>query len=507
MASIFLQVLVLLVVLYILQGLHYKFIKKKKKVPPGPKGLPIIGNLHMIGKNVHQDLYKLAKKYGPIMSMRFGLVPVIVASSPHAAKQFLKTHDLVFASRPDNRAAKFIAYDQRNLTFAKYGSYWRNMRKLCTLELLSTLKINSFQAMRKQEVSNFVTFISRAASSGVEFDISANLATLNVNMACLMIFGKKYMDNEFDERGFKYVVQEALILAATPNIGEFFPFLDVFDLQGIVRRMKELAKIFDEFFERIIDEHVQDSKEEKQTKDFVDTLMNIMEFGEAEFEFDRRHVKAILLDMLIASMDTSATSIDWIFSELLAHPKIIKKLQKELEQVVGINRMVKESDLEKLEYLDMVIKEGFRLHPISPLLVPHESIEDCTIDGFDIPKGSRLLVNTWAIGRDPKVWPEPEKFVPERFVGSNIDLRRHDFRLLPFGSGRRSCPGLQLGLTTVRLVLAQLVHCFDWELPNGMMPNDLDMTEKFGLVMTRTQHLVAIPTYRLNAKILGMSNG
>ncbi|CAN4090069.1 unnamed protein product [Withania somnifera] len=497
MASIFIQVLALLSVLYFLQELHNKFMKKKKKLPPGPKGLPIIGNLHMIGKNVHQDLHKIAKRYGPIMSMRFGLVPIIVASSPHAAEQFLKTHDLVFASRPNNKAAQYIAYNQRNLTFGKYGPYWRNMRKLCTLQLLSPLKINSFQAMRKQQVTNFVTSINRAASSHVEVDISAKLASLNANMTCLMVFGKKYMDDEFDQRGFKDVIQESLVIAATPNIGEFFPFLDVFDLQGLVRRMKELSKIFDDFFERIIDEHVQDFKEEKQTKDIVDTMMNIMQSGEAEFEFDRRHVKAIMLDMLIASMDTSATSIDWIFSELLRHPKVMKKLQKELEQVVGKNRMVEESDLEKLEYLDMVIKEGFRLHPIAPLLLPHESIEDCTIDGFDIPKGSRILVNTWAIGRDPEVWPEPEKFTPERFVDSNIDLRGRNFQLLPFGTGRRSCPGLQLGLTIVRLVLAQLVHCFDWELPNGMQPKDLDMTEKFGLVMARAQHLMAIPTNRL----------
>ncbi|MCD9645354.1 hypothetical protein HAX54_034210 [Datura stramonium] len=160
--------------------------------------------------------------------------------------------------------------------------------------------------------------------------------------------------------------------------------------------------------------------------------------------------------------------------------------------------MVEESDLKKLEYLDIVIKEGFRLHPIAPLLIPRESIEDCTVDGFDIPKGSRVLVNIWAIGRDPEVWTEPEKFVPERFAGSNIDFCGRDFQLLPFGSGRRSCPGLQLGLTIVRLVLAQLVHCFDWKLPNGMMPNDLDMIEKLGLVTARAQHLMAIPTYRLD---------
>ncbi|XP_060185335.1 cytochrome P450 71AU50-like [Lycium barbarum] len=499
MASTFLQVLAVIAVLYFLQELHNKFMKRKKKLPPGPKGLPIIGNLHMIGKNVHQDLHKIAKKHGPIMSMRFGQVPVIVASSPHAAEQFLKNHDLVFASRPNNRVAQLIAYDQRNLCFGKYGSYWRNMRKLCTLELLSTLKINSFQAMRKQEVANFVTFINRAASSGVEVDISARLSSLGANMACLMIFGEKYMEDEFDERGFKDVIQETLIITATPNIGEFFPFLDKFDLQGFNRRLKKLAKIFDDFFERVIDEHVQDSIEQKQTTDIVDTMMNIMQSGEAEFEFDRRHVKAILLDMLIASMDTSSTAIDWVFSELLRHPKVMKKLQNELDLIVGKNRMVEESDLEKLEYLDMVIKEGFRLHPITPLLIPHESIEDCTIDDFAIPKGSRILVNIWAIGRDPEVWSEPEKFVPERFVGSNIDLRGRDFQLLPFGSGRRSCPGLQLGLTIVQLVLAQLVHCFDWKLPNDMMSNDIDMTEKFGLVTARAQHLMAIPTHRLHA--------
>ncbi|CAN4094845.1 unnamed protein product [Withania somnifera] len=227
-------------------------------------------------------------------------------------------------------------------------------------------------------------------------------------------------------------------------------------------------------------------------------MMTLMQSGEAEFQFDRRHVKAVLVDLLIASTDTTSTAIDWILTELLRHPKVMKKLQNELEQAVGINRMVEESDLERLKYLDMVIKEGLRLHPPSPLLVPRESIEDCIVDGFDIPKGSRVFVNAWSIGRDPDAWPEPEKFMPERFVDSNIDLRGRDFQLLPFGSGRRICPGLQLGLTLIRLVLAQLIHCFDWELPNGMMLNDIDMTEKFGLVTPRAQHLMVIPTYRLN---------
>lgn len=197
-------------------------------------------------------------------------------------------------------------------------------------------------------------------------------------------------------------------------------------------------------------------------------------------------------------MDTSSTAIDWILSELLRNPRVMKKVQEELEQVVGMDRMVEESDLESLKYLDMVIKEAFRLHPVAPLLLPHESIQDCTIDGFFIPKKSRVVVNVWAIGRDPKVWTDVETFLPERFVGNHIDYRGRDFELIPFGSGRRGCPGMQLGITVVRLVVAQLVHCFNWELPDGMQPSELDMTEEFGLVTARAKHLMAIPTCRLH---------
>lgn len=202
--------------------------------------------------------------------------------------------------------------------------------------------------------------------------------------------------------------------------------------------------------------------------------------------------------MLAGSMDTSATVVEWILAELLKHPRVMKKVQQELEEVVGLNRMVEESDLDSLNYLDMVVKEALRLHPVAPLLIPHASTEDCTVDGFYIPKNSRVIINVWTIGRDPNAWSDPEKFIPERFVGSNIDLRGHDFQLLPFGSGRRGCPGMQLGLTVVRLLVAQLVHCCNWELPNGMSPDELDMTEEFGLVVTRAKHLMAIPAYRLS---------
>ncbi|KAL2343006.1 hypothetical protein Fmac_004291 [Flemingia macrophylla] len=451
---------------------------KAKKLPPGPKGLPILGSILKLGANPHRDLHQLAQKYGPVMYLRLGFVPTIVVSSPQVAELILKTHDLVFLSRPPNEAAKYISWEQRNLCFAEYGSYWRNMRKMCTLELLSQTKINSFRRTREKELDLLIELLRETANDGAVVDLSAKVATLSADMACRMILGKKYMDQDLDEKGFKAVMQELFHLAATPNLGEYIPYIGKLDLQGLTKRMKVVGKIFDDFFEKIIDEHMQSDKGEDKTKDFVNVMLGF--------------------DILAGSMDTSATAIEWTLSELLKNPRVMKKVQMELEIVVGMNRRVEESDLDKLEYLGMVIKESLRLHPVAPLLLPHQSREDCMIGEFFIPKRSTVIVNAWAIMRDPSVWDEAEKFWPERFEGSNIDLRGRDFQLIPFGSGRRICPGMQLALTMVRLIVAQIVHCFDWKLPNDMLPSDLDMTEAFGLAMPRANHLLAIPTYRLS---------
>ncbi|XP_015071398.1 cytochrome P450 CYP736A12-like [Solanum pennellii] len=470
-------------------------IHKRKRYPPGPTGLPILGHLHLLGKNPHKDLQNLAKKHGPIMYMRLGLVPTIIASSADAAEKVLKTFDHIFASRPHHEASQHLAYGQKNLVFAKYDVYWRNIRKLCTVHLLSNQKIHSFQSMRKLEVELLIESLKKEARDRVAIDLSAKVTSLNADLTCLMVFGKKYMDEDLDKRGFKAIVQDVVHLAGMPNLGDFFPFLGAIDLQGITRKLKDLSKVFDEFLEKIIDEHVY-AHEHKQNKDFVDTMMDIMQSGDAKFQFDRHHIKAILFDMLIAAMDTTASSTEWILTELLRHPQVMKKLQKELQEVVGLNRMVEESDLENLKYLDMVVKEGLRLHPVAPLFY-HESIEDCVVDGFHIQKGTRIIINCYAIHMDPNVWPDPEKFLPERFVGSSVDFRGRDFQLVPFGSGRRSCPGMQLAVMVVRLVVAQLVHCFEWELPNGIESCDLDIDEKFGIVTCRQKPLLAIPAYRL----------
>ncbi|WCJ31801.1 Cytochrome P450 71AU50 [Euphorbia peplus] len=497
MALLF-SILALFALLFLVQAwLKNRKTTSKYKLPPGPTGLPIFGSLHLLGKFPHRALHQLAKTYGPIMHLRLGLVSTIVVSSPQAAESFLKTHDIAFASRPPLSAAKYISYEQKNLTFAPYGTYWRNVRKMCTLELLSNFKINSFKCMRKEELNLFIDYIKEAAREGMAVDLSAKVASLNAGMSCRMVFGKKYLDTEIDARGFKAVIQEGMELAATPNLGDYIPQIAPFDLQGLTKQMKALSKVFDAFFEKIIEEHIQFKDDNNRTKDFVDVMLEFMGSEESEYRIGRDHVKAIMLDMLAGSMDTSAAVIEWTLSEIMKNPRVMKKVQKELEEKVGLDRIVEESDLENLKYLDMVIKESFRLHPIAPLLIPHKSTQDTIVDGFFIPKNSNIFINVWAIGRDTNAWSDAEKFLPERFVESKIDYRGRDFELIPFGSGRRGCPGIQLGITVVRLVVAQLLHCFDWKLPNEMLPDDLDMTEKLGLVMPRVIHLQAVPSYRL----------
>ncbi|CAL9018048.1 unnamed protein product [Prunus brigantina] len=388
------------------------------------------------------------------MYMCLGLMPTIVVSSPKVAELFLKTHDLAFASRPPHEGAKHISFGQRSLRFAEYGSYWCDIRKMCTLELLRNQKINSFKSMRIEEVALRVEAIRATANSGssIAVDLSDKVSSLSVDMmSCRMVFGKKYMDEEFDARGFKSVVKEGTQLLSAPNLGDYIPFIAPLDLQGFTKRMKSVNKAFDTFFEKIIEEHLQ-SNDEERTKDFVDVMVGFMGSEESQY-------------------------LEWAFSELMMrHPKAMKKIQKELENVVGLGRIVEESDLEKLEYLNMVLKETLRLHPVAPLLLPHAAIKDCTVNGYHIPKKSHVIINAWAIGRDPSAWTNAEEFIPERFEGSNIDVRGNHFELIPFGSGRRRCPGMH-GLTVVQIVLAQLVHCFDWELPDSMLPEELDMTE------------------------------
>ena len=261
---------------------------QSKKLPPGPKGFPILGSLHLLGKLPHRDLHRLSQTYGPIMHMKLGFVNTIVVSSPEAAELFLKTHDLVFASRPPNEVFKHISFGQKTMVFAKYGPYWRNMHKMCVLELLSNHKVDSFKSMRRQELGVLIDQLRDAANSGVVVNLTSKIYSLTINMACLMVLGRKFEDKEIDERGFKWMIQEIFHLAGAFNLGDFIPFIAPLDLQGFTPRARSVHKACDSLFEKILDEHLESNH--NHTKDFVDVMLGIM--GSQQ---DRSNIKAIML--------------------------------------------------------------------------------------------------------------------------------------------------------------------------------------------------------------------
>eukprot|EP01018_Ginkgo_biloba_P005297 Gb_04401 [translate_table: standard] len=471
------------------------------RLPPGPNPWPIIGNLHMLGKLPHRTLQELAKKYGPVMYLRLGSMPTVVVSSPEMAKQFLKTHDAVFASRPLQLAGKYLTYDFKDVAFAPYGPYWRHMKKLCTIELLASKRIESFRSTREEEMSVIINSIWRESGRGTApVNVTEKLTSLTTGIMCRMIFGGKFSDDDMTGRDFREFIQLLSEAAGVFNIGDYVPFLQRLDLQGVRRRVKKFNQIFDAFAEKVVDEHVESMKLNEKNegrKDFVHVLLEMMEeMQSTEMEITRESIKALIFDMLLAGVETSATTMDWCMAELLRNPDLMKKAQKEIETVVGKDRRVKESDLPNVEYLQCLVKETLRLHPPVPLLPPHFSMESCTVGEYHLPPMTRLLVNVWAIATDPMVWEDPLAFKPERFMGTDISVKGQVFEVLPFGSGRRGCPGASLAIVVVEYAVAQLLHCFDWNLV-GVDPQQLDMTEVFGVTGPRQGHLYALPTSRL----------
>lgn len=200
---------------------------------------------------------------------------------------------------------------------------------------------------------------------------------------------------------------------------------------------------------------------------------------------------------MFGGTETVASAIEWAMTELMRSPEDLKRVQQELTQVVGLNRRVEESDFEKLTYLKCCLKETLRLHPPIPLLL-HETSEEAVVSGYRIPAKSRVMINAWAIGRDPGSWVDPDTFKPYRFLKEGVpDFKGSNFEFIPFGSGRRSCPGMQLGLYALEVAVAHLVHSFTWELPDGMKPSELDMGDVFGLTAPKAIRLIAVPRQRL----------
>ncbi|CAI8610127.1 unnamed protein product [Vicia faba] len=477
--------------------------KPSSPLPPGPTPWPIVGNLPHMGPVPHHALAALALKHGPLMHLRLGFVDVVVAASASVAEQFLKVHDANFSSRPPNSGAKYIAYNYQDLVFAPYGPRWRLLRKLSYVHMFSSRALDNFSHIRQEEVARLIRNLSSSGSKAANLGQMLNVCTTNA-LARVMIGRRVFNDGNSgcDPRAdeFKSMVVELMALAGVFNVGDFVPALEWLDLQGVQAKMKKLHKRFDAFLTSIIGDH-KVSKSEKHN-DLLSTLLSLKEkVDEDGDKLNDTEIKALLLNMFTAGTDTSSSTTEWAIAELIRNPRLMVSIQKELETVVGRDRLVTEMDLAHLPYLEAVVKETFRLHPSTPLSLPRVATESCEIFNYHIPKGATLLVNVWAISRDPKEWSNPLEFKPERFLPGgekfDVDIKGTDFEVIPFGAGRRICAGMSLGLRMVQLLTATLVHAFDWDLEDGLLPEKLNMDEAYGLTLQREKPLLVHPRPRL----------
>ncbi|CAO2205067.1 unnamed protein product [Urochloa humidicola] len=478
----------------------------RRNLPPSPPGFPVLGHLPLLGSVLHRKLHAMAAKHGPVMLLRLGRVPAVVVSSAAGAKEALKTNDLAVSSRPGGPMTERLMYGRYDMAFAPYGEHWRQARRFCVLHLLSARRVLSFRSVREQEAA---ALVARVRGGGGAVNLSDALISYSNSVVLRAAFGDDNKGYGLDGgRKLRDVFADFQGLMGGGTLGELVPWLAWVDtLMGLHAKATRTFETLDRLLERVVEDHRRRRSggrrltDDGSPRDFVDLLLDVNEAEEEAggFRFDTVAIKGIILDMFVAGTDTTYTTLESAMAELINNPDKMRSLQEEIRAAVGDDAdRVTEDHLHKLRYLKLVIKETLRLHPPAAL-VARETIQDIELLGYHVPVGTRVLVNAWAIGRDPATWDRAEEFLPERFAAEDdatMDqyMVAQGFTSLPFGYGRRGCPGVGFSMPNVELVLATLLYHFDWGLPAGE-PATVDMEERDGLAirLNKALHVVAKP--------------
>ncbi|XVF15483.1 hypothetical protein REPUB_Repub09cG0157500 [Reevesia pubescens] len=477
---------------FLLLAIKLLTTSRHKNLPPSPFALPILGHIHLLKEPLHRTLFNLSQKYGPIFYLKLGSRGLVVVSSPSAVQECFTKNDIVLANRPRFVMGKYVGYNYTTLGLAPYGDHWRNLRRLSTIEIFSSNRLNLSLDIRRDEVHRLLRRLYQVSAEGfAKVELKSMFSELTFNIIMRMIAGKRYFGDEVSEnyeegRQFREMIKELFELAVSSYPGDFLPILQSVDYNGYIKRITRLGNKTDELMQGMIDEHRRNKGDLKIKNTMITHLLSLQE-SQPDYYTDEI-IKGLIQIILNAGTDTTAVTLEWAMSNLLNYPHVLKKARAEIEKYVGQDQLVEEADVSKLPYLQNIISETFRLHPAAPLLVPHLSSEKCNIGGYDIPKETILMVNAWAIQRDPELWDDPISFKPERFESKEIS-DQNTYRLMPFGLGRRACPGMGLAQHVLGLTLGSLIQCFEWE---RVSEKKIDMTEGQGLTMPKVEPLEAM---------------
>ncbi|XP_020591838.1 cytochrome P450 71A1-like [Phalaenopsis equestris] len=478
-------------------GLSRRRRRRSYKLPPGPKPLPIVGNLLNLSRLPHISLLHLSKQYGPLMYLKLGQIPTIIASSKETAFEILKTQDLIFCTRPETIVFSKFSYGGLDMAFSPFNDHWKQLRKFFIADVFNPRKIQSFRRIREEEVGILMNTITRISSSRKLINFTDMALCLFNNIIYREVFGKRLSaDGECGASPHHDMIMMAVSFMGGFTVSDFFPSFWWADfLTGSRMKLQRCFRMMDELYEKEIEERWVSIERlgRSPPQDILDVLLLclVQKNPLLGFLLSRNEVKALLLDMFFGGTVTTALTTVWGMTELMRNKEAMKKAQDEVRQVVGNKGKVEEDDLKQLHYLKMVIKETLRLHPAAPLLGARECMKDTKINGYDIPAKTRVMVNISCMSRDPELWPDDaEIFKPERFENSSVDYKGNHIEFIPFGSGRRICPGFALGLAGVEIGLANVLYRFDWTLPEGMEGKDIDMREHFGIGVTKKTPLM-----------------
>ncbi|NP_001168470.1 Ent-isokaurene C2/C3-hydroxylase [Zea mays] len=446
-------------------------------------------------------MMELSRRHGPLMFLRLGEVPTLVVSNAEAAELVMKTHDLAFCSRPTTSVTiDIVGCKGKGLGFAPYGDRWRQMKKIVVVELLSAAQVKRIESIRANEVGRLLQSIAAARGA---VNVSAEVKALAPDLVARAMFGGNCAEKADFIRRYNEVSQ---------LVSGFF-LVDLFPSSRLVRWLsigeRRLLRSYGGI-QRIIASIIESRKaastsddgdncslHDHPAEDLLGVLLRLQKEGSLAFPLTSEIIGAVMFDIFGGATTTLGSTMEWAMSELIKKPETMRKTQEDLRHVLGGPQrgVITNTDLVGLTYLPMVIKEVLRLHPPNPLLVPRESREDCQVMGYHIPKGTKVLVNAFAISRDSRYWNNPEDFSPERFQNSNVDYKGTDFEFTPFGAGRRRCPAIMFATSTLEIALANLLYHFDWALPDGVHPEMVDMSEQYGMGVTKRLdlHLRAIP--------------
>ncbi|KAJ8762231.1 hypothetical protein K2173_007387 [Erythroxylum novogranatense] len=488
---------------------------KNRGPPEAAGGWPLIGHLPLLTgpKLLHKTLGSMSNTYGPIFKFRIGVHPTLVVSNWEIAKEIFTKNDAAVSSRPRFVAAKHLGYNYAMFGFAPFGDYWREIRKIATFEVLSNRRLELLKHVRISEVETSVKEMYKHwttredGSSHVSLELKRWLGELTRNVILRMIAGKKNNvanaeGNEEEVRKWQKAMRDVSHHLGMFVLRDAVPFLGWLDVGGHEKAMTKVVEELDGILDQWLEEHKlrRSLGESGGAQDFMDVMLSVLD-GKALGGIDPDIItKSTSLNLIAGGGDTSLISLVWAFSELLNNPRVLKKAQEELDHCVGRERGVTDSDISNMVYMQAIVKETLRLHPPAPLSAPREFIEDCTVGGYHVSRGTWLMVNLWMIHRDPRVWEDPLEFKPERFLTTHkdVDVRGHNYELMPFGSGRRVCPGISFGLQMLHLVLATHLQAFEYSTPGSAL---IDMSESAGQTNMKATPLDVLIAPRLGPQL------